>query len=78
MSKEHESCDGCKHDLGGGRDNCRLNLSYECRDGGGFEAWEPEEDSAEPDAHSTQFMVFFGLTCALIGAIAYKWTVALL
>ena len=40
MNKVHSSCDGCKHDLGGGRDNCRLNLSYECRDGGGFEAWE--------------------------------------
>ena len=39
MNEAHESCDGCKHDLGGGRDNCRLNLSYECRDGGGFEAW---------------------------------------
>lgn len=24
------------------------------------------------------FLVFFGLTCALIGAIAYKWAVALL
>lgn len=43
MNKVHSSCDGCKHDLGGGRDNCRLNLSYECRDGGGFEAWEAEE-----------------------------------
>ena len=43
MNEAHESCDGCKHDLGGGRDNCRLNLSYECRDGGGFEAWEAEE-----------------------------------
>ena len=42
MIEAHESCDGCKHDLGGGRDNCRLNLSYECRDGGGFEAWEPD------------------------------------
>lgn len=40
MNEAHESCDGCRHDLGGGRDNCRLNLSYECRDGGGFEAWE--------------------------------------
>lgn len=37
-----ESCTGCLYDLGGGRDNCRLNLSYECRDGGGFEAWEPD------------------------------------
>ena len=41
----HESCDGCMYDLGGGRDNCRLNLSYECRDGGGFEAWEHEEET---------------------------------
>ena len=27
MNEAHESCDGCKHDLGGGRDNCRLNLT---------------------------------------------------
>ena len=47
MNETHESCDGCKHDLGGGRDNCRLNLSYECRDGGGFEAWEDEEIGGE-------------------------------
>lgn len=46
MNKEaHDSCAGCRHDLGGGRDNCRLNLSYECRDGGGFEAWENEEEA---------------------------------
>lgn len=30
------------------------------------------------EAHSTPFMVFFGLTCALIGAIVYKWVAALL
>ena len=30
------------------------------------------------EANSTPFLVFFGLTCALIGAIAYKWSVALL
>ena len=30
------------------------------------------------DAHSVPFLVYFGLTCALIGAIAYKWAVALL
>ena len=30
------------------------------------------------EAHSTPFLVFFGLTCALIGAIVYKWVVALL
>lgn len=39
---EHDSCDGCKHDLGGGR--CRMNLEYECREGGGFELWEDDEE----------------------------------
>lgn len=80
MKEAHESCDGCKHDLGGGRDNCRLNLAYECRDGGGFEAWEPKEEAQDHsnDAHSTPFLIYFGLTCAMIGAIIYKWAVALL
>lgn len=76
MNEAHDSCDGCKHDLGGGRDNCRLNLAYECRDGGGFEAWEAEDDAE--DAHSVPFLIYFGLTCAMIGAIIYKWVVALL
>ena len=77
---EHNSCEGCKNDLGGGRDNCRLNLAFECRDGGGFEAWEPgeEEQSQAPEAHSTPFLIYFGLTCALIGAIIYKYAVMLL
>ena len=82
MKEAHESCDGCKHDLGGGRDNCRLNLAYECRDGGGFELWEANEDEPdhepEREAHSTAFLIFFAATCALIGAVIYKWVVALL
>ena len=36
-----ENCDGCKHDLGGGR--CRMNVEYECREGGGFEMWEDDD-----------------------------------
>lgn len=39
---EHSSCVGCTHDLGGGR--CRINLEYECREGGGFELWEEDEE----------------------------------
>lgn len=39
------SCAGCRHDLGGGRDNCDIDVAYECRDGGGFELWEPKEDN---------------------------------
>lgn len=82
MNEAHDSCAGCRYDLGGGRDNCRLNLAYECRDGGGFEAWEAKDDAPEHEpereAYSTPFLIYFGLTCALIGAIAYKWAVALL
>lgn len=42
-----ESCKGCKHDLGGGRDNCSMNVAYECRDGGGFELYEPAEEGEQ-------------------------------
>lgn len=78
----HDSCEGCRYDLGGGRENCRINAEYECRDGGGFELWDAAEDAPEHDpereAYSTPFLIFFAATCALIGAIAYKWAVALL
>ena len=74
----HDSCDGCRYDLGGGRENCRINAEYECRDGGGFELWDAEDDAPESDAHSTPFLIYFGLTCALIGAITYKWVCAML
>lgn len=35
-------CETCRHDLGGGYDNCRINLEAECGDGD-FEVWEPKE-----------------------------------
>lgn len=34
-------CNGCAHDLGGGC--CKINEEAECREGGGFELWEPKE-----------------------------------
>ena len=39
---------------------------------------KPDGKANAQEAHSTPFLIFFGLTCALIGAIAYKWVVALL
>lgn len=42
-------CETCRHDLGGGYDNCRLNIEAECA-GGGYEAWEPKEEQFERDA----------------------------
>lgn len=38
VEPEHDSCEGCKHNLGGG--HCKINLEGECREGGGYEAWE--------------------------------------
>lgn len=37
---DHDSCVGCKHDLGGGC--CRINLEAECGKGG-HEAWEGKQ-----------------------------------
>lgn len=37
-----KSCVGCRHYLGGGQ--CRINVEAECREGGGFELWEPPEE----------------------------------
>lgn len=37
---EHDSCDGCKHDLGGGQ--CKINLEAECGKGE-HEAWEGKQ-----------------------------------
>lgn len=34
---DHDTCEGCKHDLGGGC--CRINLEVECGKGE-HEAWE--------------------------------------
>ena len=47
------SCNGCKNDLGGGC--CRINCEGECREGGGFELWEPKEseDAAWPRKNTT-------------------------
>ena len=37
-----QSCETCRHDLGGGYNNFRINLEAECG-AGGFEAWEPKD-----------------------------------
>ena len=42
----HIPCEACRHYLGGGC--CRINLEPECREGGGYEAWEAAEKDAEP------------------------------
>lgn len=36
---EEKSCETCRNSLGGGYNNCRLNLEAECA-AGEYEAWE--------------------------------------
>lgn len=40
-----KSCETCRYDLGGGYNNCKINLEKECGEGD-YEAWEPKEDEA--------------------------------
>ena len=46
MTDMEKDCGTCRHNLGGGYNNCRINLEAECA-AGEFEAWEPRE-KAEP------------------------------
>ena len=41
------TCETCRHHLGGGYNNCRINLEPECA-AGDFEAWEPVQGNREP------------------------------
>ena len=42
--RTERTCETCRHNLGGGYNNCRINLEAECADGD-HEAWEPKEDA---------------------------------
>ena len=42
--KEAKACETCRYDLGGGHNNCKINLEAECA-AGGYEAWEAREAS---------------------------------
>ena len=49
---EDRCCETCKHDLGGGYNNCHVNLEAECA-AGAFEAWEPKEMIGSDDDGET-------------------------
>lgn len=42
METTEKCCETCRYDLGGGYNNCRINLEHECASGD-YEAWEPKE-----------------------------------
>ena len=51
-------CETCRHDLGGGYDNCRINLEAECA-AGDYEAWEPKD--TEYDIETLKRMIAHAL-----------------
>lgn len=76
----HIPCDGCVNGLGGG--HCRINLEAECREGGGYEAFEPKpipEPAPERVLSKgekllrTGFIVILFLTYPLALYKLYQW-----
>lgn len=63
----HCPCASCKHDLGGGY--CRINLEGECREGGGYEAWEEAEQKEEPHTNAAETALKW--SSIVLCAIAY-------
>lgn len=76
----HIPCEACKNGLGGG--HCRINLEAECREGGGFEAFEPKT-IPDPDPERvvskgekllrTGFIVLLMLSYPLVLYKLYQW-----
>ena len=48
MSETVKRCETCRYDLGGGYDNCAINLEDECA-AGVFEAWEGKNELPDRD-----------------------------
>ena len=48
MNEEERCCETCRYYLGGGYDNCAINLEDECGKGG-FEAWEGKNELPDRD-----------------------------
>lgn len=72
---ERESCVGCKHYLGGGC--CSIHMEPECREGGGFELYEPKDDDDGewlPATWDDLWPMLIGviLSAALWGIVLYK------
>ena len=46
MSLDNRCYETCRYSLGGGYNNCRMNLEAECA-AGDFEAWEAKENGTD-------------------------------
>ena len=63
MSETVKRCETCRYDLGGGYDNCAINLEDECA-AGGFEAWEGKNALPDRDMVMKGLEVCADMNCA--------------
>ena len=68
----HCPCEGCKNSIGGV--DCRLNVEDECREGGGYEAFEPSPSESPKPSRSERFLKWSAIVLVWIAypAVLYK------
>lgn len=64
-------CKGCRHSIGGV--DCRLNLEMECREGGGYEAWEAAAPQKPKDDRRYKIMMWSVIIFAWFGSVVAVW-----
>ena len=62
----HTPCECCKNSVGG--IDCRLNVEDECREGGGYEAFEPSPATPPEPSRSERFLKWSSI---ILSWIAY-------
>lgn len=64
----HTPCECCKNSVGG--IDCRLNVEEECREGGGYEAFEPSPAEALKPSRSERFLKWSSIVLSWIAYTA--------
>lgn len=64
----HTPCERCKNSVGGV--DCRLNVEDECREGGGYEAFEPSSAETPKPSRSERFLKWSAIILSWIAYLA--------
>lgn len=64
----HTPCESCKNSVGGV--DCRLNVEDECREGGGYEAFEPSPATPPKPSRSERFLKWSSIVLSWIAYTA--------
>lgn len=64
----HTPCESCKNSVSG--IDCRLNVENECREGGGYEAFEPSPAEPPKPSRSERFLKWSSIVLSWIAYTA--------